>query len=154
MINRRKLPIGGVQTFSVLRKEYDVYVDKTSHIYNFATRYKTVFLSRPRRFGKSLLCSTIASQFRNEKELFEGLAISKTDWEWMAYPVIYFDFSAENYSENGVDKLMITINRQLDNVCSNYNISVEKNNSIADRFARVIIELSKKSGNAVVIIDE
>jgi len=154
MINRRKLPIGGVQTFSVLRKEYDVYVDKTSHIYNFATRYKTVFLSRPRRFGKSLLCSTMASLFRNEKELFEDLAISKTDWEWKTYPVICFDLSAENYTENGVDKLIITINRQIDIVCSNYDISIEKSNSISDRFARVIIELSKKFGSVVVIIDE
>jgi len=78
-MNKRKLPIGGIQTFNELRKEYDVYVDKTLHIYNMATRYKTVFLSRPRRFGKSLLCSTIASLFRNEKELFDELAISKSD---------------------------------------------------------------------------
>ncbi|MDR3012494.1 MAG: AAA family ATPase, partial [Chitinispirillales bacterium] len=77
---RRKLPIGGVQTFGRLRKEYDVYVDKTMHVYNLASRYQTVFLSRPRRFGKSLLCSTIASLFRGEKELFDGLAIAQTDW--------------------------------------------------------------------------
>ena len=154
MHNRRKLPIGGVQTFSRLRREYDVYVDKTMHIYNMATRYQTVFLSRPRRFGKSLFCSTIASLFRSEKELFDGLAISKTDWEWKQYPVVHLDLSAENYTENGVEKLVILLNRQLDNACSNYGISVEKNLSIADRFARVIIELSKKNGNTVVIIDE
>jgi len=55
---KRKLPIGGVQTFSDLREHYDVYIDKTMHIYEMASRYKAVFLSRPRRFGKSLLCST------------------------------------------------------------------------------------------------
>ena len=154
MINRRKLPVGGVQTFSILRKEYDVYVDKTMHIYNMASRYRAVFLSRPRRFGKSLLCSTIASLFRDEKELFDKLAISRTDWEWKTHPVIYIDLSAENYTENGVDKLNITLNRQLDVVCDNYNISVENSGSISDRFARIIIELSKKSGSIAVIIDE
>ena len=153
-MNRRKLPIGGVQTFSVLRKEYDVYVDKTMHIYNMASRYKAVFLSRPRRFGKSLLCSTIESLFRSEKELFHGLAISKTCWEWKPHPVIYIDLSAENYTEDGVERLNITLNRQLDFTCDYYGVPVERSSSIADRFARIIIELSKKSGNAVVIIDE
>jgi hypothetical protein len=154
MTKRRKLPIGGVQTFSVLRKEYDVYVDKTMHIYNLASRYKAVFLSRPRRFGKSLICSTIESLFKGEKELFEGLAISKTDWEWKTHPVIYLDLSAEDFTENGVEALSITLNRQLDYICKKYGISVEKNGSIADMFARVIIELSIKIGTAVVIIDE
>ena len=154
MNNRRKLPIGGVQTFSILRKKYDVYVDKTLHIYNMATRYNTVFLSRPRRFGKSLLCSTIACLFRNENELFKSLAISKTDWEWKLHPVIHIDLSGENYTENGVERLSITLNRQLDIICDNYGASIEKNISIADKFARVIIELSKKLGNVVVIIDE
>ena len=99
-MNRRKLPVGGVQVFSNLRREYDVYVDKTMHIYNMATRYKTVFLSRPRRFGKSILCSTIESLFSNQKELFEGLAILNTDWEWKEHPVIYIDLGSGNYTEN------------------------------------------------------
>jgi len=64
---KRKLPIGGVQSFFKVREEYDVYVDKTQQIYEFATRYTTVFLSRPRRFGKSLLCSTIKSLFEGKK---------------------------------------------------------------------------------------
>ena len=153
-MNKRKLPIGGIQSFKELRKEYDVYVDKTRHIYNLATRYKTIFLSRPRRFGKSLLCSTIASLFNNEIELFNDLAISKTNWEWKTHPIIYMDLSAENYAEDGVDNLRNTINRHLENVCNNYYITIEKTNSISDRFARIIIELSKKLGNVVVIIDE
>ena len=94
----RKLPIGGVQTFRDLRRDYDVYVDKTMHIYSIASRSKTVFLARPRRFGKSLLCSTIASLFRGEKALFEGLAISGTGWEWVQHPVIHLDLSAEDYT--------------------------------------------------------
>ena len=154
MFNRRKLPVGGVQTFSVLRKDFDVYVDKTMHIYKMASRYRAVFLSRPRRFGKSLLCSTIESLFRGEKELFNGIAISKTDWDWKPHPVIYIDLSAENYTEDGVEKLNITLNRQLDLTCDNYGISIEKSGSIADKFARIIIELFKKSGSVAVIIDE
>ena len=106
-MNRRKLPIGGVQTFSKLRKEYDVYVDKTMHIYEIASRYETVFLARPRRFGKSLMCSTIASLFRGEKDLFDGLAIAKTDWEWKPHPVIHLALGAGNFTDNGVNALII-----------------------------------------------
>ena len=119
-----------------------------------ATRYKNVFLSRPRRFGKSLFCSTIESLFRCEKKLFNGLYISKTDWEWKEHPVIYLDLSGENFTENGVQRLTDSINRQLELTCDNYGITTEKNGSIADRFARVIVELSKKNGNVVIIIDE
>ena len=75
-MKKRKLPIGGVQTFKDLRREYDVYIDKTMRIYEMASRYKAVFLSRPRRSGKSLLCSTLESLFRGEKEYFDGLLIS------------------------------------------------------------------------------
>jgi len=112
---KRKLPIGGVQTFSIVRKEYDVYVDKTKHIYNMATRYRTVFLARPRRFGKSLLCSTLSSLFRGEKAYFDGLAISKTNWQWKEHPVIYIDFGSGNYTENGVELLKAKINNLLKN---------------------------------------
>ena len=153
-MEKRKLPVGGIQTFSELRKEYDVYIDKTMHIYDIASRYKAVFLSRPRRFGKSLLCSTIESLFRNEKELFGGLAISGTNWEWNVYPVIHLELAAENYTINGVEKLDTTLNRQLDKTCDEYGMSVEGRGSISDRFARVIFELSKKIGQVVVIIDE
>ena len=151
---KRKLPIGGVQTFSILRKNYDVYVDKTMFIYEMASRYKTVFLSRPRRFGKSLLCSTMESLFSNHNELFEGLKISKTDWEWKTHPVIHLGLGTGNYTENGVEKLVSTIKEQLDNVCKNYDIQVEKNDFISIRFASIIVELSKKINQVVVIIDE
>jgi hypothetical protein len=154
-VNRRKLPIGGVQTFSTVRKEYDVYVDKTMHIYNMATRYRAVFLARPRRFGKSLLCSTIASLFRGEKEYFEGLAVSKTDWEWERHPVIHLDLSTGNYTQNGVVVLLDTLNEQLDSTCKNYKIPIEHRDSIAVKFTCVIKNLREKyDSTAVVIIDE
>jgi hypothetical protein len=150
------LPIGGVQVFSELRNEYDVYVDKTMHIYEMAEarRYKAVFLARPRRFGKSLLCSTIESMFRGEKELFEGLAVSKTDWQWNPHPIIYLDLSAENYTENGLERLIGTLSSQLDRICNNYDIPTQKNDTISGKFIHVIAELFQKMGPVVVIIDE
>ncbi|MCL2442005.1 MAG: ATP-binding protein [Treponema sp.] len=151
---KRKLPISGVQTFSKIRKEYDVYVDKTSHIYEMASRYTAVFLSRPRRFGKSLLCSTIEALFKGQKDLFEGLAVSKTNWEWKEHPVIHLGLGADNFTENSVERLIETINKQLDYACCNYGISIDKNGSISNRFACVITELSKKIGPVVIIIDE
>ena len=154
MNRRRKLPIGGVQTFSELRREYDVYVDKTMHVYELASRYKTVFLARPRRFGKSLMCSTIASLFRAEKEFFDGLAIAQTDWEWKPHPVIHLDLGSGNYTDNGVGKLIDTLNTQLDNVCHDYGIPVENSANIANRFDRIITELSNKSDGVVVLVDE
>ena len=153
-MRKRKLPIGGIQTFSKLRRDYDVYVDKTMHIYELASRYKAVFLARPRRFGKSLLCSTIESLFRGEKEHFEGLAIAGTDWEWKEHPVIHLELAGCDYSDNGVSVLVSTLNDQLDNVCDEYGISVERSDIVEGRFARIIIELNKRLGGVVVIIDE
>ena len=89
----RRYPIG-TQTFSVLRERGDIYVDKTAYIYRLAhgnTRY--FFLSRPRRFGKSLLVSTLRTYFEGRKELFEGLAIEQMETEWTQYPVLHFDMS-------------------------------------------------------------
>jgi len=153
-MNKRKLPIGGVQTFSDLRKDYDVYVDKTTHIYNMASRYKTVFLSRPRRFGKSLLCSTIESLFRNQKKLFEGLAITKTDWDWKEHPVIYIDLGSGNYTENGFETLKAQLNGYLKYYAKNYEVDIDFGEHIFLNFKELLIELSKKIGQVVVIIDE
>jgi len=153
-MNRRKLPIGGVQVFSDLRKEYDVYVDKTMHIYNMATRYRTVFLSRPRRFGKSLLCSTIKSLFNNEKELFEELVISGTDWEWKKYPVIYIDLGSGNYTNNAMELLKNDINTQLLDCAKNNGIEIDLSEHLSINFRQLIIELSRKINPVVIIIDE
>ena len=88
----RKYPIG-IQTFSKLRENGCVYVDKTDQIYELTHSGTYVFLSRPRRFGKSLLVSTLRSYFEGRKELFEGLAIEGTEEEWKPYPVLHFDMS-------------------------------------------------------------
>ncbi|MDR0516073.1 MAG: ATP-binding protein [Fibromonadaceae bacterium] len=149
----RKLP-SGVQTFSQVRLDYDVYVDKTLHIYNMVSYYKVVFLSRPRRFGKSLTCSTLASIFTNEKKLFKGLAIEKTNWKWKEYPVIRLDTSSANFTgKNGLKNLKNLINRQLEFCAENYKIKLKKN-EINDRFSDLIIALYSKMGEVVVIVDE
>lgn len=88
MLGQRKYPVG-IQTFSeIIRKGY-VYVDKTDLVWRLANYGKYVLLSRPRRFGKSLLASTLESYFRGEKELFEGLKVMELESEWTSYPVIH-----------------------------------------------------------------
>ena len=90
---RRKYPVG-IQTFSRLRREGYVYVDKTDLVWELAQENNPfLFFARPRRFGKSLLASTLHSFFAGEKELFEGLKVEKLEWEWKQYPVLHLDLS-------------------------------------------------------------
>lgn len=92
----RKLPIG-IQSFEFLRSEGYLYVDKTELVYRLVTKGKPYFLSRPRRFGKSLLLSTLEAYFKGKKELFEGLAIEKLEQNWFEYPVLHLSLNAEKY---------------------------------------------------------
>jgi hypothetical protein len=149
----RKLP-SGVQSFRKVREIYDIYVDKTLHIYNMINRYNVVFLSRPRRFGKSLTCSTLESIFANEKELFKGLAIEKTDWKWKEYPVIRLDTSATNFtSKDGLKNLKKLIDEQLEDCAKSYKIKLKKN-EISNKFSTLIKALYEKMDEVVVIVDE
>jgi len=149
---KRKLPLGSVQTFEKLRKEYDIYIDKTSIIYDLITDYGVVFLSRPRRFGKSLTCSTLGSIFKNERELFKGLAIDESDWEWKEYPVIHLDLGIGNY-HNGVDTLIESLNIQLESHANKYEVAQREGN-ISTKFSCLIEALHNAKGKVVVIIDE
>ena len=91
MMQRRFYPVG-IQTFSEIREKNYLYIDKTGYVYRMTnSNSKYVFLSRPRRFGKSLLTSTLHSYFEGRKELFEGLAIAELEAEWISYPVLHFD---------------------------------------------------------------
>ena len=83
----------GIQSFSKIREKGLLYVDKTEYIYRLVTDSQYVFLSRPRRFGKSLLISTIEEYFKGRRELFEGLAISKHECDWTEHPVLHLDLS-------------------------------------------------------------
>ncbi|MBQ0080074.1 MAG: AAA family ATPase, partial [Alistipes sp.] len=79
--------------FQEIREQGKLYVDKTDMMYNLANEYKYVFLARPRRFGKSLLCNTFKAYFQGQKELFEGLKVMELEKEWKTYPVLHFDMS-------------------------------------------------------------
>lgn len=101
-----KYPIG-LQSFRQLREEGYTYVDKTAMVYSLAHNGKVYFLSRPRRFGKSLLVSTLKSYFLGEKELFKGLAIEQLETEWKTYPIFHIDFSGGLYqNSDGLDNLL------------------------------------------------
>ena len=96
----RKLPIG-IQDFERLIKEKYIYVDKTEYVYKLAKSGLPYFLSRPRRFGKSLFLSTLRAYFEGKKELFNGLKIIELEGDgpdaWQKYPVFYFDFNKKNF---------------------------------------------------------
>ena len=147
----RYLPIG-IQTFEKIRVDNAVYVDKTQFIEEL-TRYKCpYFLSRPRRFGKSLFLSTLRSYFEGRKDLFEGLAISKTEAEWKKYPVFYFDFTGKSYET--VDDVILKIGDTLEKLENIYGKNTESND-IAIRFKNLIEAAYEKTGlQVVVLVDE
>jgi len=148
----RKLPFSGVQTFDDVINDFAVYVDKTAYMHSMISNYKTVFLSRPRRFGKSLTCSTLKAIFENKKDLFKGLAIETLPWEWKEYPVIHLDTSAENCT-TGKDRLIGLIDRYLRYSAEKYGISLP-NDKISAKFEYLIMELHKTRGKVAIIIDE
>ena len=95
-----KYPIG-IQSFDQIIQDGYVYVDKTALIYDMVRNGKVYFLSRPRRFGKSLLVSTLKAYFQGKKDLFHGLAISDMENEWAEYPVFHIDFNGTNFTQGG-----------------------------------------------------
>lgn len=147
----RLLPIG-IQDFEDLRKRDCIYVDKTDLIYKLITEGKPYFLSRPRRFGKSLLLSTLEAYFLGKKELFKGLAIEKLEKKWEEYPVLKISFGADNYPD--LVSLKSAINLQLSKYEKAYNIEVTDERS-APRLNNIISTVYQQTGKQVVIlIDE
>ena len=143
----------GIQTFERIRTEDRFYVDKTEYIYNMVhTNGVYVFLSRPRRFGKSLLVSTLQSYFEGRKELFKGLAMEKLEKEWTEYPVLHFDLSGGKHQEE--DQL----NRYLDYILkeNERRFGIECDAVDANvRLANLISSVYNKTGKQVVVlIDE
>ena len=101
----------GIQNFESLRRDGYFYVDKTARVYELAKTGRYYFLSRPRRFGKSLLVSTLEAYFQGKRELFEGLAIEGLEKEWKDYPVIHLDLNAKKFDTE--EDLIRLIDRQL-----------------------------------------
>jgi hypothetical protein len=146
----KPLPIG-IQTFKDIRNGNFLYLDKTKWIYELIKNTKGVyFLSRPRRFGKSLTLSTLKEIFEGNKEIFKGLWIYDTDYDWKSFPIIRVDFSAIKTFER--KDLLSGIISYLDTTARNYGI--ELNNENYDQKFRELIEKLSKKGQVVILIDE
>lgn len=152
MIERRNLPIG-IQTFEELREKNCVYIDKTQYINNLTSMGKPYFLSRPRRFGKSLFLSTLKSYFEGRKDLFDGLEISKTETEWKKYPVIYFDFNVGDFTTE--EEFIKTLGVKLDDYEKIYGLRNKDATTPVNRFSSLLQQVHEKTGlQAVVLVDE
>ena len=150
--NDRRLPVG-IQSFEKIRKEGYLYVDKTDIIWQLANRNKTYnYLSRPRRFGKSVLVDTLESYFMGKKELFEGLKIMQMETEWVKRPVIRLDMSrAGAEPETLRSYLDITFGR----LEEEYGITPKPTAQLADRFNAIIVGAYEQTGQQVaILIDE
>lgn len=146
-----KYPIG-IQNFEDLRKGNWLYIDKTDLIFDLVNSGKYYFLSRPRRFGKSLLISTLEAYFQGKKDLFNGLAIESLSTEWKRYPVLHLDLNAEDYTQEGsLENSLVTFIDQQESI---YGIS-SANASLSKRFELLVSNICEKTGEQVVIlIDE
>ena len=159
MAAKRKYPVG-IQSFESIRMDGYVYVDKTPLIYKMITEGKPYFLSRPRRFGKSLLVSTLAAVFEGRRELFEAftteqgieqpqLFIAQTDWRWDKYPVIRFDFSVGDLQT--IEQLDTLIDETLKGYERQYGITPDVKDANI-RMVHLLRELHKQTGRRVVVL--
>jgi hypothetical protein len=146
----KKLPIG-IQTFSNLIEDNYVYVDKTAKIYEMITQGQYYFLSRPRRFGKSLLISTLEEIFLGNKKLFNGLAIDSLPYNWKKYPVIKISFSDIPYST--ATELLRGLKLYLHQIARKYKIEISERISPGEMLRELVIALSKKN-RVVILVDE
>lgn len=148
-----KLPIG-IQGFEGLRKDGYIYVDKTEYIYRLVHEGKPYFLSRPRRFGKSLLLSTMKAYWEGKKELFSGLAIESLEANkdsWQPYPVFYFDFDGNNYIDTPIEKVLDGMLCDWESIYG----AQYSDRTLGDRFQKLLEMAVKKTGKrCVVLIDE
>ena len=150
--NDRKLPVG-IQSFEEIRKGGYLYVDKTDIIWQLANRGKKYnYLSRPRRFGKSVLVDTLESYFMGKKELFEGLKIMQMETEWVKRPVIRLDMSRAGAEP---ETLRSYLDITFDRLEKEYGITPKPTAQLADRFNAIIVEAYEQTGQQVaILIDE
>jgi len=149
----RKLPVG-IQDFTSLREDGYLYVDKTALVYKMVTTGKPYFLSRPRRFGKSLLLSTLEAYFLGRKDLFKGLAIEQLEKEWKVYPVLHLSLNAKFYETK--ESLEQILDDHLVAWEDKYEITKKKESTNYEgRFMQIIQQACEKTGEKVVVlIDE
>lgn len=150
-MQERRYPVG-IQTFAKIREGNYLYIDKTDLVYKLSHHYKCVFLCRPRRFGKSLLISTMREYFSGNKDLFAGLKISELEKEWIEYPVLYFNMSS--LKRDNVEEIKQGMGVKLDEYEAKYGIT-EKVANINDRLTILIKQAYEKTGcKVVILIDE
>ena len=150
-MRRFRYPVDTDQ-FADIRKDGKVYVDKTDMVYDLVDRYKYVFLARPRRFGKSLLCNTFKAYFQGQKELFDGLKIMELEKEWKTYPVLHFIMSGlKNLKVSEAKTKLESMIRGYENIYGRDQLSITP----GDRFRGLIHRAYEQTGEkAVVILDE
>ena len=142
----------GIQNFESLRNDNYFYVDKTKLIYQLARSGRYYFLSRPRRFGKSLLISTLEAYFEGKKELFKGLAIENLEKDWIKYPILHLDLNIEKY--NSPDSLDKILNDKLEYWESIYGTRPSET-SFSLRFAGIVRRAYEQTGQRVaILVDE
>ena len=147
----RRYPLG-IQTFQKIIEENMLYVDKTELIYKLTQSYSYVFLSRPRRFGKSLLVSTLASYFRGEKDLFKGLAMERLERQWKKHPVIHLSLASVKAIE--IEGIVDVLEYNLASIEEEYGIP-PVTGDLGKRLKNIIIKCHEKYGEkAVVVLDE
>ena len=150
--NNRRLPVG-IQSFEEIRKEGYLYVDKTDIIWQLAQKGKKYnYLSRPRRFGKSVLVDTLEAYFTGKKELFEGLKIMQMEKEWVKRPVIRLDMSRAGAEPDTLRSYLNNVFRQYE---KEYSLVPNPTDSLADRFNAIIVGSYEQTGQQVaILIDE
>ena len=143
-----KYPIG-IQNFEKIRRDGYAYVDKTALMYKLVSEGNYYFLSRPRRFGKSLFLSTLEAYFDGQKELFEGLAVSRLETEWLRHPILHLDLNAAKYDD--IEALNVILNVALSEWENRYGKS-DAETTFSTRFMGVIRRAFEKTGRRVVIL--
>ena len=148
LVTGRKLPIG-IQTFEDIRNDGYLYVDKTALMWTIANIGKPFFLSRPRRFGKSLLISTFEVYFKGRRELFTGLAVEELEKKWEEHPVLHLDLNARKYTTPA--DLDAILNQHLERWEAVYG-EEKRDRASEERFAYVIRRASEQTGKGVVVL--
>jgi len=134
-----------------MRKAGTIYIDKTKYLYKMLTTDDMYLLSRPRRFGKTLTVSTLESIFKGERELFDGLFIASTDYDWKAYPIIHIDFG--DCPENTASGLDGWLSRRIGSIASSHGTTIVPGLKSAEQFSDLVIALSQQ-GQVVILVDE
>ncbi|MBQ9787739.1 MAG: AAA family ATPase, partial [Lentisphaeria bacterium] len=143
-----------VYSFEKLRQGDYLYVDKTEYIWNLINPAgESYFLSRPRRFGKSLTVSTLKAVFEGKKELFKGLAIYDKPYDWKPYPVIHLSFGDYNSVNNTIELLNVYLLNKVNSIAANLRIDLPPTNDASAAFGK-LIDIAAEKADVVILVDE